>query len=197
MAEEKTLEQNLGMYVYAKVAKALASAKDERGVKFSLDKLVDKLDAREDMKGFVKKIYGEPKGDKTVADYFSKEYDKLLGSSKVENLRDLYSPYFESYFDVGTEGEEGAREKAYAIFEKFKDDNYGSIEKKVEKAKAIMDAGEDAFGKEEVEDAEKTLKKYGKLMSLINIFEEDRITKLAEPVRKDSRKKLANDIILS
>ena len=196
MAEEKTLEEKLEMYVYAKVAKALASAKDERGVKFSLDKLVDEFDAREDMKGFVKKVYGEPKGDKIVADYFSEEYDRVLGSSTIDNLKEIYNPYFESYFKEGSEGEEGAREKAYEIFDKFKDDNYGSIRKKVEKAKAIMDAGEDAFEKDEVEDAEKTLKKYGKVISLINIFEEDKITKLSEPIRKDSRKKLANDIVL-
>ena len=195
--EEKTLEERLGMYGYAKAAGALASAKDERGVKLSLDKLVDNLGGREDMKGFVKKVYGEPRGDKLVADYFSGEYDKILGDSKVEDLRGLYKPYFESYFKEGAEGEEGAREKAYAIFDKFKDDKYGSIRKKVEKAKAIREAGESAFGKDEVEDAEKTLKKYSKIYNLINIFEEDRITKLAEPIGKDSRKQLANEIVMS
>lgn len=196
MTEEKTLEENLDMYSYAAVASRVFP-KDERGTKFCIDKLVGKISQDEDLIGFVKHVRGEKGGDKRVIDYFSGRYDKVLGGSKVGDLRTLYSHNIEDYFEKGKDGEEGAREKADALFEKFRDENYGSVRKKMAKAKVVLESGEEAFNKDEIADAEKTLRKYGKLATLIEIFEEDKITKLAEPIRKKSRKALANDILMS
>ncbi len=109
----------------------------------------------------------------------TKEYDEIVGKLTIEERVDMYESDFNEY--LGDKADE-----VRADFEEFKDETYREVMKEIAKAKHIIDGEKvEASTPEDVESAKGTMKKYGKIISIINTIEELRRETYSLDIQKE------------
>lgn len=161
-----------------------------------LDDLIEKLD--EDGKSIANKLI---RADEKPYDFRAHAEDIIRASStfggiyqdRVEKLTptdfaEIFSDSFDYYFE-----NEPQRERAKKFLGEFKDE-YEKIARKLRKAKPILENPSD-YSEDEREDAEKTAKKYSRVIALIEILQRRAIQKIREKHDKKQEKQEVLDLI--
>lgn len=158
--------------------------------KIALDTLLPKLtnEGKEIIKKLqeVSEYYQSPQGMKDAATVFHQMSEEQFNSQKVGDLYKFYEK------GIGYLSKEN-QEKVKYVYNNFKDQTLGSIKEKIGKANSILEYSQDEnlkgrFKKEEIEEAEKTLKKYETFISAYQIMYQQKLREAEDSVWKNYNK---------
>ncbi len=175
-------------YAYAAVAQQILNSNERSEVKqlkggIALEKLVlNKFG--EDAKGLLEGVMQSEKGMKIAADDYAGQYMENKFSKKtVADLRQEYSSVIDTYA-----GEK--KEEINAMLDKFNEETYESIQKKVQSAQYKLQGHK--IGETSEEDAKKAqeiLKEYSLPYELISLAMENDVKPLREEIDKEFTQK--------
>lgn len=181
-------------YLPGLVATSFVKQKQFRAARKTLDSLLKRLDA--DGKEILSQMIGEDEysdSRESQADVQNASaiamaiYEKKIGKRKIKEFADIFSDEFSYFF----ENEQDS--KARKILEDA-DIDYSKFNDKISKAQTISKNPE-GFSKDDVKDAEETLKKYAPAFRLISVLQEHAVKKLSDSAYKDATKEEMNTIV--
>lgn len=187
MEKEKPDYDNVRRYALARAGHQIFEQDPNAGKK-ALDGLVEKLygENNDDISGLLAGSRSSRESvEKALGVYAQKDRERRYGV-EIKNLPDLYEAQFNSLV------EEEDREEARKIFDY--DGDYKSVMREYKEAENIL-KNKELYEKEKIEEAEKTLMKYQRLVAFVSTLEAEELEGLINPLAKKSRKEQIKKMI--
>lgn len=166
------------------------SRKDQSGIEGArkcLELILNKADMGRDGKALFEGFTEDPRDIQKAITSAMRGYDSRVEALKASELPALYSEAFDHYF----EGD--SKTKAQEVFTQLGDETYKTIVDRVSKASAIMQAR--GFSEDEKKEAEKTIKKYQKVITIISAFREHTTQKYVPKIADEIQTKALREMV--
>lgn len=140
---------------------------------------------KDEAEGVVAGALASEEGIKKALEVYTGKYEDALEGMTAKDISTAYDDDLKSFLGEGSE----KYQRAKGEFEKFRDEKYKDISKKLKKAKAINDHGKTiGLSDDDIKQAKDTLKKYAKVMFLISNLELNKLDALRPKIRKRATK---------
>ncbi len=149
---------------------------------------------KDDAEGVVAGALASGEGIKKALEVYTGKYSKALGNMRMGQFLDaeVYGNTLRDF--LGENSPEYQR--ATREFERFSEENYSDILKKIKKAEAIKkNAKALGLSDDDVEQAKDTLKKYERVRNILNTLELNKLDALRPKIRKRATKASLADIL--
>jgi len=167
--------EDLTRYQGAGLAASLARSEEgQRYLSGALEQLAEDMGVSESARGFIDGALSSDEGIKAVLGSYGQKYQESKNSLNVGELFSSYEDVLNSYL----ENQEDSA-KIMGEVNKYSEENYGNIMKKIFSAKHVIDGeGKYDFSNDEKESAKRTIEQYGNLVEILGTLESARFESL-------------------
>lgn len=185
MTEEKKITIEPERYQHALAAAQFIEQENSNSARKCLEKLTKDMGivpGSDAYLGLVWNVSEDSKGWMNAINIYASKYHELFGAKTVSSLFDKYDDSLKKYLD------KDEMIIAKEIFDSFKDEKYGDIQKKVVKAEETIKSKTGNFSEDQKKAAQKVIEKYAPIVNTINGFQSLKIQSLMLPANEESMK---------